>query len=218
MNNLRHLQAIVFDYNGTLVDDVKIHAESYWRAGVDMGFDLTKEKVWQHVSQPPSRKRVLYYGDISDERWKAVFALKKKHYYEIAKNKSIVFSDAAGALTGLSRRYKLAVLSNTFRFFFEGFFPQSLAALFDTTLFFDEVAVPKPAPDPMMLMLKRLGVGARQCCYVGDAIEDIQMARAAGTHVISIATGGCSKPELEAAGPDRVFDSLAQMADWLIGS
>ena len=91
MIELKDLKAIVFDYNGTLVDDVTIHAKSYWLAGVDMGFDLSMETVWRHVSQPPSQKRVLYYGDISDERWEAVFELKKKHYYEIAKGVSIVF-------------------------------------------------------------------------------------------------------------------------------
>lgn len=216
MNPFEDLKAIVFDYNGTLVDDVNIHAKSYWLAGVDMGFDLSMETVWQHVSQPPSHKRVLYYGDISDERWEAVFALKKKYYFQMAKDISIVFEDTALVLNTLGRKYKMAVLSNTYRFFFEELFPRQLAALFDTTLFVDEVNKPKPAPDPLHTILDRLNVAAAQCCYVGDAIEDIQMARAAGAHVVSVTTGGSSENCLKAAGPDRVFDSLVQMADWLL--
>jgi HAD superfamily hydrolase (TIGR01509 family) len=216
MSPFKDLKAIVFDYNGTLVDDVNIHAKSYWLAAVDMGFDLSMETVWRHVSQPPSRKRVLYYGDISDERWEAVFALKKKHYYEMAKDTSIVFADTTSVLHTLGRKYKLAVLSNTYRFFFEDLFPRHLAALFDTTLFVDEVDKPKPAPDPLHTILNRLNVAASQCCYIGDAIEDIQMARAAGAHVVSVTTGGSSDSQLKAAGPDRVFDSLTQMTEWLL--
>lgn len=218
MNRIENLRAIVFDYNGTLVDDVEIHVQSYWQAGRDMGYDLSLETVRRHVSQPPSRKRVLYYGDISDERWKAVFELKKKHYYEMAKKKSVVFDDAAGALTALSKIYRLGVLSNTFRFFFDEFFPPALAGLFEETLFYEEVAVPKPSPEPMQLMMKRLGVEADECCYVGDAVEDVRMARAAGTHVLCVSTGGCTKKELEAAGADRVFGHLKDLADWLVAT
>ncbi len=216
MNEIGDLKAIVFDYNGTLVDDVRIHAKSYWMAGQDLGYDLTMETVWRHVSQPPSRKRVLYYGEISDESWDAVFALKKKHYYEIAQRETIVFADAEPVLNTLKKQFKLAVLSNTFRFFFEEFFPDSLTELFETTLFFDEVAVPKPAPDPLRIVLERLSLSPAQCCYVGDAIEDIQMARTVGAIAFSVTTGGCSREQLLSAGSDQVFDSLAEMADQLI--
>ena len=215
MNAIKNIKAIVFDYNGTLVDDVRIHAKSYWMAGQDMGFDLSMETVWQHVSQPPSRKRVLYYGNISDEQWDAVFTLKKKHYYEIAQRETIVFSDAEPVLNILNKQFKLAVLSNTFRFFFEEFFPDSLTGLFETTLFFDEVSVPKPAPDPLRIVLERLEISPDQCCYVGDAIEDIQMAQTAGAIAFSVSTGGCSREQLLTAGSDGVFDSLAEMADQL---
>lgn len=215
MNELKNIKAIIFDYNGTLVDDVRIHAKSYWMAGQDLGFDLSMETVWQHVSQPPSQKRVLYYGDISDERWEAVFALKKKHYFEMAKCLSIVFVDTEPALTVLRRHYKLAVLSNTFRFFFEEIFPRKLADFFDTTLFVDEVDNPKPAPEPLMMVLKRLNIAAGESCYVGDAIEDIQMARAVGALAFSVTTGGCNREQLIEAGSDQVFNSLSELAGQL---
>jgi len=216
MNHQRPLKAVVFDYNGVLVDDIRIHARSYWQAGRDMGFDVSYETVWEHISQPPSQKRKLYYGDISDDAWQAVFGLKKKHYYEIAKGASILFDDTAAALTALSARFKLAVLSNTFRFFFDEFFPSELAGLFSTTLFYEEMDVPKPAPDPMRTVLKRLGVAAAACCYVGDALEDIQMARAAGTQILSLTTGGCTREQLAAGGADRIFGSLREAVAWLI--
>jgi beta-phosphoglucomutase len=215
MDRLKKLKAIVFDYNGTLVDDVRIHAKSYWLAGQELGFDLSMQTVWQHISQPPSQKRVLYYGEISDQRWDAVFGLKKKYYYELARGESIAFADTASALTQLSKEFRMAVLSNTFRFFFEEFFPKSLAGLFDTTLFFDEVENPKPSPDPLITVLKRLKIHADDCCYVGDAVEDIQMAVAAGAHAFSVTTGGCGRDQLEEAGSEKVFDSLSELAGWL---
>jgi HAD superfamily hydrolase (TIGR01509 family) len=210
------IKAIVFDYNGTLVDDLELHVESYYRAGRDLGFDLTEETVRRFISMPPSEKRRLYYGDISDEAWNDVFGLKKKIYYDLAESSFKLFPHTAEALTALSRRYTLAVLSNTFRFFFEKFFPAELARLFRATLFFEEVPEPKPAPGPMITMLEMLGVARRQCCYVGDAVEDIRMAKAAGVGAFSVATGACPEDELARAGADWVGPDLAALASRLL--
>ena len=51
------LKAIVFDYNGTLVDDLSMSVESYYRAGREMGFSgLTRATILRHISQPPLAK------------------------------------------------------------------------------------------------------------------------------------------------------------------
>ncbi|MDE2220989.1 MAG: phosphoglycolate phosphatase [Gammaproteobacteria bacterium] len=44
----------------------------------------------------------------------------------------------------------------------------------------DTLKVRKPHPDPLLLAAKRIGVPAADCVYVGDALRDVQAARAAG--------------------------------------
>jgi phosphoglycolate phosphatase-like HAD superfamily hydrolase len=107
-------------------------------------------------------------------------------------------------------------LSNTFRDLFEKLFPAHLAALFQSSLFFDEVPDPKPSPAPMLAMLRTLGVDARECGYVGDAIEDVQMARAAGVRSFALPTGACSSRELGDAGADWVGPDLGALAACLL--
>ena len=102
-----------------------------------------------------------------------------------------------------------------FDFFSMNFFRGHLLICSTHTIFFDEVDKPKPAPDPLLIVLKRLNIDAGQCCYVGDAVEDIQMARAAGAHAFSVTTGGCSQDQLNEAGSDQVFNSLTEMVGWL---
>jgi HAD superfamily hydrolase (TIGR01549 family) len=212
------LKAVVFDYNGTLVDDLELHVDSYHRAGIEMGYDLSRETVRQFISQPPSEKRHLYYGDISDRAWEEVFGRKKKIYCDLAETRFRLFPQTAEALKALSGRYTLAVLSNTFRFFFERFFPAELAQIFKATLFFDEVPVPKPSPGPMLTMLETLGLEKEECGYVGDAVEDIHMARAAGVRAFSLTTGSCGADELRTAGADWVGPDLGALARWLLSS
>jgi HAD superfamily hydrolase (TIGR01549 family) len=211
------LKAIVFDYNSTLVDDLDLVVESYYRAGVERGYRISRETVRQHVSQPPSAKRSLYFGDVSDGEWAAILARRKAVYAELARTGFRLFPQTEETLVALARRYRLGVLSNTFRVLFETLFPPHLARLFQASLFFDEVADPKPAPAPMLTMMNSLGVAARECGYVGDAVEDVQMAKAAGVRSFALSTGACSSRELRDAGADWVGPDLGALTACLLG-
>lgn len=52
------------------------------------------------------------------------------------------------------------------------------------------------------------GVTPRHCVVVGDTEHDVACARAAGAHVVAVATGSVPRPALEACGPDLVLDDL----------
>jgi phosphoglycolate phosphatase-like HAD superfamily hydrolase len=210
------LKAIVFDYNGTLVDDLDLVVESYYRAGIEQGYRVSRAKVRQHISQPPSAKRGLYYGDISGAEWTAVLDRRKGIYADLARSGFRLFRQTEDALVALSGRYRLGVLSNTFRALFERHFPPHLARLFQASLFFEEVTDPKPLPAPMRTMMHTLGVAAHECAYVGDAVEDVQMAKAAGVRSFALATGACRAGELHDAGADWVGPDLGALAACLL--
>jgi phosphoglycolate phosphatase-like HAD superfamily hydrolase len=46
---------------------------------------------------------------------------------------------------------------------------------------------------------------------VGDTPFDVACARAAGARVIAVATGGHSVDDLQACGPDAVFEDLSDV-------
>ncbi|MFQ6079334.1 MAG: HAD family hydrolase [Thermodesulfobacteriota bacterium] len=94
-------------------------------------------------------------------------------------------------------------------------FPRKLAVLFRETIFFDEIRKPKPSPEPLLEMMERLGIGTDKCCYVGDSVLDIQMARSGGTKVFSVAAGDNSQEELQAAGADWVGNNLSELKERL---
>ena len=53
------------------------------------------------------------------------------------------------------------------------------------------------------------GVPPRRCIVVGDTEHDVACARAAGAHVIAVATGTATRAELEAVEPDLVLGDLS---------
>ena len=117
------LDAVVFDYNSTLIDDLDLSVESYFRAGSELGHPVARGTVLQHMSQPPSRKRTLYFGTIPDAEWQAIIARRKAVYAEMARTRYKLFPQTEEVLVRLSVRYRLGLLSNTFRDLYEALFP-----------------------------------------------------------------------------------------------
>ena len=209
------LKAIIFDYNGVLVNDLKIHEEAYWRAGKELGIPVARETLRKYLSYSPEQKRKLYYGNISDETWRQISRIRARFYFDLAEKSDLVFPDVEAVLLSLSSRYILALISNTRREYFNRIFPRKLASLFRETMFFDEIRKPKPSPDPLLKMIERLGIGRDQCCYVGDSVLDVQMAKRVDIKVFSVATGDNSKEELGAAGADWIVNNLSELKEKL---
>lgn len=64
---------------------------------------------------------------------------------------------------------------------------------------------------------ERHGVGPERCIVVGDTEHDIACARAAGAHVVAVATGGRTREQLASHAPDLLLDDLTdtrELFDW----
>lgn len=215
--DIEMLKAIIFDYNGVLLNDLEYQVESYWKAARDMGFNIARETVRKYISYPPLQKKDLYFKNISEPGWKKVFDLKERYYYKLIDQKNLLFPDVEALLSSLAKHFALALVSNTVRSLFDRTFPRHLAELFQVTLFADEVNEPKPSPEPLLNTVQILGIRKNECCYVGDSIEDIRMAKAAGVKIFSVTTGVCSKEGLVEAGADTLIANLQELSR-LIGS
>jgi phosphoglycolate phosphatase len=209
------IRAIIFDYNGVLVDDVKLHEETYWQAAKDTGFPVSRETIRKYISYAPAEKRKLFFGDISNRNWKRVVELKKEYYFEYAQKNNLLFPDAESALLSLSDKYCLALLSNTTNEYFQQVFPRHLISVFKETLFVEDVETPKPSPEPLREIMSRLKIASTYCCYVGDSMLDVRMAKKAGINMFAVATGDHSVDELIAAGANKVFKCLSELKNWI---
>ncbi len=205
-------KAVVFDYNGVLVDDLIYHRDAYLRVAEDLDYTISSQDVWDLISTTPDAKRVLF-GDISDNRWKEIKSLKDKYYFEMVEAGNIMIPDTEDVLISLSTTHVLALVSNTARHYFEHLFPKHLAACFKTTRFAGEVNPPKPSPEPILKTMEFLSVSPKDCCYVGDALSDVQMAKSAGVKIFCVTTGHHSAEELNTACADCFGENLWDFHD-----
>lgn len=78
------------------------------------------------------------------------------------------------------RRLKLAVISNTFPEDVAGWDVSPLRPFFDATIFSCDVKLAKPDPRIYLLACQRLDVTPQCALFIGDGIEEVAGARAAG--------------------------------------
>jgi phosphoglycolate phosphatase-like HAD superfamily hydrolase len=69
----------------------------------------------------------------------------------------------------------------------------------------------KPHPAPLQLALKRMRAQPEESVYVGDAPEDVEMARRAGVRVIGVLGPFPTAVRLRAARPDLLLRSIQEL-------
>ncbi len=75
----------------------------------------------------------------------------------------------------------------------------------------------KPDPAPLLHGAAGLGVDPATCVYVGDAVVDVEAARAAGMGAVAVTWGAGEAGALAASGPDAVLDTVGELAAFLLG-
>jgi pyrophosphatase PpaX len=89
-----------------------------------------------------------------------------------------------------------------------------LGHLFDVVVGGDETERQKPAADPLLLALDRLGAGPAEAAYVGDSPYDMEAARSGGLHAVGVTWGRIHAREA-LADADVVVDSAEELLDVL---
>jgi pyrophosphatase PpaX len=210
------MRAILFDWDGTLVDSLGAfqHANAAVMAAFGLPWD---EVIYRRNYVPDWRQMYLRLGvpperlDEANELWHTTFARAED---------VIAFDGVVEALGRLDETgCSLGIVTAGDRFIVE---PQlartGLGTLLGVRVFGDDLPVHKPDPAPLRRALELLGLDAHpdEVAYVGDAPTDMRMARAVGVRAIGIASVVGDPDELREAGADEVATTVAAWVDDLV--
>lgn len=202
------LRAIFFDFDGTLADSYEAIAASVNHVRAEYGLaPMTTEEVKGYVGHGPAH---LLGHTVGPEDMERAVASYRAHHPSVMIEHTRLLPGALETLQGIQASGRpMALCSNKPRFFTQELLDHlAIARYFDAVLGPEDVPEPKPAPDMLLAGLKRLNLKPEEALYVGDMVVDIRTARAAGMRVWVVPTGSDVRADLEAAGPDRLFDDL----------
>ncbi|MGV8907085.1 MAG: HAD family hydrolase [Acetobacterium sp.] len=187
MTQLTH--AIIFDFDGTLVDSMKlwheIDVQYLGERGLDCPEDLSYEISGKSFTETAHYFKKRFQLPDSIETIKAEWDNMSRD----AILSQIDFKP--GALAFLSWLFKhhipMAIATSNTRSILELFLPHyGIDHYFHSLHFACEVGMGKPHPDVFLAAAKSLGVAPENCLVFEDTLEGVQGALAAGMKVISV--------------------------------
>ena len=199
---------VLFDIDGTLVDNTYLHTLAWARAFAEAGEQPSMAALHRLVGMagPGFIEAVLGRPspEISDGHSRHIAALEGDMH---------AFPGAADLLRAVADRGLLVVLATSAK-------PQEVEArlrLVDAEDAIDHVTSSgdadegKPAPDIFQAAMDAVDLAPERTIAVGDSVWDVEAAENAGLHCIGVESGGFSEAELREAGAVAVYTDVADL-------
>lgn len=193
------LRAVIFDFNGIIVDDEPIHFQLFQRVLGEEGIVLTEEAYYA---------RYLGFDDrgafqtgfqennrpISSAELQKLIERKAKYYLDAIRNHVAIFPGVKSLVTTLSPSLPLAVASGALRHEIETILTTAgLLNSFKTIVSAEDVTRGKPEPEIFLKALAALNaqhngtpIPAADCVVIEDSKEGIRGARRAGMKCLAV--------------------------------
>lgn len=186
---MKAVEAVLFDFDGVLVDSEPVHFECWREILQPFGIELRREYYDRHcigISDREMIRTLVEMGgrpDLFDEVY-ARYPAKKALFRERMLESPPASEETIDLLRSLER-WKLAVVTSSGRTEVEPILERlGVMPLFDAAVYGGDVARLKPAPDPYLEAASRLGI--RHGLVVEDSAAGRESGRAAGFEVIEI--------------------------------
>lgn len=219
------IRAILFDFNGVIIDDELIQLHAYQEVFVPYAVPLTEEQYFQALGMDDRTFVKAAFAnagkELSEETLAAVQTAKVAAHRRLLTGDLPLFHGVKTFLKAASREFPLGLVSMANRDEIGYVFERAgIAPLFSIVVSAEDVNVCKPAPDCYLEGLEKLNefqrqaghgeVQARECLAIEDSPPGIQSARTAGMRTLGV-TNTVSEAVLRAAGAEVVTKDLA---DW----
>lgn len=224
MTETFHPSAVIFDLDGTVVDNMALHAEAFGQFGRRHGLPplTARDRARLDGRRNSEIFPELFDRPVAREEWLAYEVEKETLYRELSQGRLMPMPGLTTLLARLQAHdIAIALATSAPKPNVEHTLREiGLADLFPIIVRGDEVTHGKPAPDVFIEAARRLGVGAERCLVFEDAPMGITAAHAAAMRVVALATsfseatlrGLSEPPELVC----RDFDAfLAGPGAWL---
>ena len=204
------LQAVLFDWDGTLVNTAEASYRCYEKLFGSYGIAFDRDAFRRTYS--PNWHLTYSALGLAKDRWAEADKRWLSHYCEEeivlieGARDALLRVRAAGLRAGLVTSGDRVRVSRELA-------DLGMAELFEVLVCAEDTVRRKPHPEPLLLALQRMRLGAAEAVYVGDSPEDVQMAQAAGVRTVGIPGGFPNREALAAARPDVLEETLATALD-----
>lgn len=207
------MRAVVFDWDGTLVDTLPAILQANVEVLREYGVPFD-ETVYRSAYVPDWRHMYRRLGvpetalGAAGARWLELYRAAEGLTTFRGVGEALRRLAGAGHRMGLVTAGDRPIVEDQLARF-------GLADLLPVRVCGDDPLPPKPDPEPLRQALARLRADAlpEPPVYVGDAPDDMRMARAAGVRGVGIIGPLATSEDLRSAGAEEIADSVVGWVD-----
>jgi HAD superfamily hydrolase (TIGR01509 family) len=209
------MRAVVFDFDGVLVDSERLHFRAQRQALLAEGIAIDKDEYYRHYLAYDDRGALRIalerHGQTADPARVEALAQRKARIFADLLPEVPFFPGVRELVRDLAGEVPLAVASGARRPEIESILTAGdLRAPFAAIVGAEDVGNTKPHPEPYLTAMARLsplapGLRPADCLVFEDSVPGIASARAAGMKVVGITN---SYPAAKLRSAHRVVDSL----------
>jgi HAD superfamily hydrolase (TIGR01509 family) len=219
------IRAILFDFNGVIIDDEPLQLKAYQGLLQPEGVALTESDYYDCLGMDDAtfvRAAFARSGrEVSDEQLQTLLDRKTEKHRELIEGELPLFPGVVTFIKSAARVWQLGVVSMARRVEIDHVLGRAgLAAAFAAVVSAEDVSACKPDPACNLRALELLNARRRaedqprlapaDCLVIEDSPPGVASARAAGMRTLGV-TNTVAAERLRAAGADVVTASLA---DW----
>ena len=205
------VEGVLFDWDGTLVDSYNADTSAYLAMFKEMGIAWGIEELEDNYS--PNWYEVYRAAKLPRKRWEDADRAWRAHY---AKHRPKLVAGARRVLARLANAHPLGLVTSGDRDRVTRQLREfHLSSLFAARVCSGDTQCKKPHPEPLRLAMRQMKLRPPACVYVGDAPQDVEMARRAGVRAIGVLGPFPTEKRLRAARPEFLIKSIEELPDVL---
>lgn len=219
------LRAILFDFNGVILNDEPIHFKALQEAVSCLGLVLTEKDYWDkylpfdndECLRAICRDHAIH---LSEEQRDSIIGAKIESYERRIREGYTLFPGVSSFIETAALQYPLALASGARREEIETTLNATdLRKHFLVIVAAEDFTLGKPHPESFLLALNKLnktkgggnpgGIKPEECLVIEDSVGGVAGARAAGMRCLAVSNSYPPEKLIEA---DRVVSSLESLA------
>jgi HAD superfamily hydrolase (TIGR01509 family) len=205
------LEGVLFDWDGTLIDSYDADTSSYLAMFKELGISWGLQELEKHYS--PNWYQVYRAAKLPRKLWADADRSWRAHY---AKHRPRLIAGVRSVLRNVGKDHSLGLVTSGDR---DRVVRQlrefRLTKLFTARVCSGDTRHKKPHPEPLYRALRQMALDPSSCVYVGDAPQDVEMARRAGVLAIGVLGPFPTEKRLRAARPEFLIGSIEELPDVL---
>ncbi len=206
-------KAFIFDMNGVIVNDERIHQESWRKISQKYGFKLTEDQFKHHVFGHTEKDtfNYLFQRNLTDDELEPYLNERVKIAIDLYKSQIELTDGLLDFLNDLQKHEIPTAIATSARIPYTNFVLDTLniRPYFKGIVTAEDIEKSKPDPEIYLKAAKKINVLPGDCVAIEDSLSGIKSAKSAGMFIVGITTTH-DRNELKLA--DRVVDSFSELS------